>query len=982
MTGTAPSPVLTLPTGGGARGRVAAVLLLALVGGGGHAEALRLEVTADTSIAAYESETTLNLGGSSHIRIKGIQHFMLMKLDLAPVAGRTVSRALLHVRSASQKLWLKTVGLSTISADWEEGDGAGQPVPGAVCFAFAAFPDKLWAGPQSDFTDVTFGIGNTLVAYTDIREVGDGWLEVDIPPELVQALICGDSYGLVLSDEKGQTMANNDVYSREQSASQPYLTVEAARLDSQPPEPPADLKVEPAPEFAHLGSGALRLSFHGPKDDGPTGRAFTYEGELIAARGAARPIPRWAIPHAAQPGQAQEITLSDLPPGATCSVRLRAVDGAGNRSGEAAASGSASPALAAPVLSGPAKGVAEKAVPASVGVWAAPAEVKVSPISGGVLEDGRESYLGTWMGRQLLTDTRYCLRDVRLAVCRKQFASFQLIIEPRTRPAEATVQIAPFRFAQGKTLSPSDVELFREWYVRDGDLWYPEVAIPLTGPVKVPSSDNPVTGVVEQQNQAVWVDLFIPADAAVGEHTSEAEVVIGQETYRLPITLRVSAPTLPDELGFNLDLNGYDTVGGPFGVSDASPEYRALEREYHRLAHRHRATLDLLGYSHSGRLSTNYAPPVAGHGDQLRITDWSSWDEQFGPYLSGEAFRDLPRGPVPLHNMYLWLHESWPEPIAEHYAAPPVSADFPLMIAEHAMLAKPIEQALDADFAAGFRAAVHQIAEHFAERGWTRTQFQCYLNNKNYYKDPKQGGRGTSWWLLDEPNYRDDWLALEYFGRLLKNGDGGNFRRRPSFGPSSEIPSVPVLSFREDISRPQWQRTWLRGIVDLMVLSSTLFEKNRRCLAIQRETGCTLWNYGEGNRISDSNLTAVLWPLRAYLAGADAIVPWNTIGDDGDYNEPDPTAILYPGRRFGLSGPIASLRLKAWRDGAQLVEPLTLLARKRGWNREQTAKAIAEMVGSKLTDEEIALEPWRVAEGVSLADVERLRNRTVDELAR
>jgi len=963
--------------------RLRILLLLALVGGGVHAETLRLEVTADTSIAAHESETTLNLGGSSHIRIKGIQHFMLMKFDLASVARQTVSQAVLHLRSASQKLWLRTVGLSSISADWEEGVGTGQPVPGAVCFAFAAFPDKLWAGPQSDFTDVTFGIGNTLAAYTDIREVDDGWLEVDVPPELVQAMICGDSYGLVLSDEKGQTMANNDVYSREQSASRPYLTVECDRLDRQPPAPPEGLKVEAAPALAHLDSGALRITFRAPKDDNPTGRAFTYEGELVPAGGATRPIPRWAIPHAAQPGEAQEIVLTDLPPGAPVGVRLRAVGGAGNRSEGVAAAGAVSPALSVPVLSGRAgEETADKPSVPGIGVWAAPAEVKVSPISGGVLEDGKESYHGVWIGKQLRTGSRYCQDRVDLSAGRKQFASFQLIIEPRTRPAEATVRIAPFGCAQGKTLSASDVELFREWYVKDDDLWYPEVAIPLTGPVSIPSPDNPVTGVVEQQNQAIWVDLFVPADAAVGEHASEAEVAIGQETYRLPITLRVSAPTMPDELSFNLDLNGYGTVGGPFGVSDASPEYRALEREYHRLAHRHRATLDLLGYSHSGRLSTNYAPPVAGHGDQLKITDWSSWDEQFGPYLSGEAFRDLPRGPVPIHNMYLWLHENWPEPMAEHYTAPPVSADFPLMIAEHAMLAKPIELALDADFAAGFRAAARQIAEHFAERGWTRTQFQCYLNNKNNYKDPKQGGRGTSWWLLDEPNYRDDWLALEYFGRLFAEGenrDGAHFRQEPRFGLLSRMGSVPVFAFREDISRPQWQRTWLRDSLDLMVLSSTLFEKNRRCLAIQRETGCTLWNYGEGNRISDSNLTAVLWPLRAYLAGAEAIVPWNTIGDDGDYNEPDPTAILYPGKRFGANGPIASLRLKAWRDGAQTVALLSLLAEQRGWNREQTAKAVVGMLGLKLTDEEIALEPWRVVEGMRVQDVGRLTAEVLRE---
>jgi hypothetical protein len=926
---------------------------------------IRLDVVADTSIAAHPSEVTFNLGASSRIRVKGIQHFMLMEFDLTSVAGMTVSRAVLHVRNAGDQLWLRTVGLSTISADWQEGTGTGQAVPGAVCFAFAAFPDKLWAGPQSDFTDVTFGQGDTLAAYTDIRQAADGWLEVDVPPELVQAMICGDSYGLVLSDEKGQTMANNDLFSREQSASKPYLTVEAERIDEQPPDPPGDLEVL-EPEPWHIDSGVLPLSFRAPKDEGPTGKAFSYEGELVAADGATTATPRWAIPHALAPGTPQRIVLWDLPPVTPYTIRLRAVDGAGNRSAWATVSGTSSPALSLPVLSTVETAPAPRPLTPTGAVWAAPAWAKISPISGSVLEDGPEQYQGTWMGKQVRPETRYARNRVDLATCRKQFASFQLIVSRPADTAEVTVKLAPFRCAEGKTLGPGDVELFREWYVKDGDLWYPEVAVPLRGPLAIPDPENPVTGIVEQQNQAVWVDLYVPADAAAGEHTSQAMVTVGRDTYEVPITLRVASVTLRDELNFNVDLNGYGPVGGAFGIDDGSAEYRAIEREYHRMAHRHRATLDLLGYSHSGRVSTNYAPPVTGRGDQVRITDWSAWDEQFGPYLSGEAFRDLPRAGVPVHNMYLWMHENWPQPIAEHYDAPQVSPEYPLMIAEHAMRAKPIEQAFDADFATGFRAAARQIAEHFAERGWTRTDFQFYLNNKNHYKDPKQGGRGTSWWLLDEPNYRDDWLALEYFGRLYKEGAGGI--------------AGPRMIFREDISRPQWQREWLRDTIDLMVVSSVLYEKNRRCLTMQRDSDCTLWLYGEGNPIRDSNTVAVLWPLRAYLAGADAVVPWNTIGDDGDYSEPDPTAILYPGKRFGIQGPVASLRLKAWRDGAQVVELLDLLANRRGWSRETAARAIALMLGVKLTDSQIALEPWKVTEGLTILDMERLEQRVLREL--
>jgi hypothetical protein len=189
------------------------------------------------------------------------------------------------------------------------------------------------------------------------------------------------------------------------------------------------------------------------------------------------------------------------------------------------------------------------------------------------------------------------------------------------------------------------------------------------------------------------------------------------------------------------------------------------------------------------------------------------------------------------------------------------------------------------------------------------------------------------------------------------------------------------MVYREDLSRPQWQRNWLRDEVDLIVLPGELFRKHRRCLAMQRETGATLWNYGEGNPIRTSNVTSGLWVWRAYLAGADAIVPWNTIGGDGSFERPDPTAILYPARRFGVNGPVASLRLKAWRDAAQDAELLIALAQRHGWTREQVAAALATMRGLDLAASTLALEPWRAADGLTPEEMQAVREYVLELLS-
>jgi hypothetical protein len=149
---------------------------------------------------------------------------------------------------------------------------------------------------------------------------------------------------------------------------------------------------------------------------------------------------------------------------------------------------------------------------------------------------------------------------------------------------------------------------------------------------------------------------------------------------------------------------------------------------------------------------------------------------------------------------------------------------------------------------------------------------------------------------------------------------------------------------------------------------------------MQRESGATIWNYGTGNAIRTSNLQGAEWALRAYLAGADAIVPWLTVGGDENFEKPEPTAILYPGKRFGINGPVASLRLKVWRDAAQDVEALAELGKRNGWNREQLAAALASMRGLNLDANTLAVEPWRAAEGMTAEDLERVRAYTLSLL--
>ena len=777
------------------------------------ADTVTLPVTADTNISSHPAEADRNFGRSSHIRLKGIEMMLLAKFDTTPIHGWAVERASLFLHAARPHR-LKTIGISTVATDWAE--------TGAT-FTWADLGRRRWDGPQSDFTDAALAAQGTEVHYTDLKERDDNWLEIEVPPRFILSLINGGSFGLAITDEKGQTHANNDVHSREQSGCAPYLVV--------------------------VGK----------------------PGAFVRSN---------AIHRASVVGKTEEPAMN------YATINLPIVNVITWRGGEP------------PVRDG------------RMRVWAFGECEKAHPISGSLLEEvGPSDYAkeprGNHRQRNVVWDG--ATSTIHLAAARNEFVAFQFCVETtagelRNVRVEASMP--------GASISAS-----KAWYIRDGE-WFPEVAVPLDGAFSIPDPRNRIEG---QRNQSVLVDVYVPHGMPVGNHAGRVRISAdGVAPFEIPIVLTVWPFTLPDTLSFDVDLNAYGT-----------PRDAEWELKLHRLAHTHRATLNLLGYSQSGHADAAAVPTLESDGRNMRVKDWTAFDQRFGRYYDGSAFADLPRRNVALAHAYLPFCEGWPSDIRQHYRYTPTTTTYPEIIAEHALKAVSVEEAFDQQFKDEFVAVLRQFADHFREKGWSRTQFQFYLNNKYYFKDPKQGGRGSSWWLLDEPMHRDDWLALRFFGRMFKQA-------------LVEAPN-PNFIFRADISRPQWQRDWLDGLVNLMCVSRPFFEKNARCMAMKRQR-IAFWHYGTGNDVRQSNLTGEAWGIKVWLAGGDGFLPWNSIGNDSALDRPMPTAILYPGMRFGLDAPLASLRLKAFRRSQQDVEYLALLTAKLGWDRAQTASVVAPLL--------------------------------------
>jgi hypothetical protein len=679
------------------------------------------------------------------------------------------------------------------------------------------------------------------------------------------------------------------MHGREQSRFAPYFVIELGEEDTQPPAAPGELVAEPG----DLPSGELWLRFRAPADEGPAGvigYVVRYQPGTHLDWEKAAPVPRYLVPMAAGPGGEQRVRVRDLglEPGAAYTFGVQAVDGAGNVGPVAVATGKASSrARLYHMVTSPPEPPAVEAAECRVGdvlVYALDecerVDAQGTPVDGLREEAKRGSRL--W-------DAKHGV--VNLCAARNEFAGFQLVFEGQAD--QVTVDVGKW---SGPGATRPTAELWREWYVAKDGRYLPDPLVPHAGTMAIPSREQKVPG---QRAQGLFVDVYVPHQAEPGSYRAPVALSVDGQRKQIDLTLEVLPITLPDELSFRVELNSYGTPGGE------------AERNYYRLAHRYRCCLNHLPYSQSGRVSSGCAPTLVNG----RL-DWTEWDKRFGPYLDGSAFTDLPRSGVPLGEFYLPLHENWPGDVNKawngNYWA---------------------DQAFPEWYRKLFVDVSRQFAEHFAAKGWTRTQFQFYLNNKNLWK--VSGSRsGSSPWVLDEPVDQKDFAALAWFARAFHEGIA------PVKG------DVDIL-FRIDISRPQWQRDTLDGLVGLAVVSQSSFDRyNRMVRERAEENDKVLFVYGSANELDRSNAGLLGWAVGTWAKGADGILPWQTMGQDSSWEEADRLAILYPAKsRFGYDGAYPSLRLVAFRRGQQDVEYVNLLRSAARADRDAVARALIVALG-------------------------------------
>jgi len=473
---------------------------------------------------------------------------------------------------------------------------------------------------------------------------------------------------------------------------------------------------------------------------------------------------------------------------------------------------------------------------------------------------------------------------VEVAAPRNGWASLRVVVE-------GAGQFAPACRLDGEGIR---CDLYREFYhkMADQDVWYADALVPIEPgtPLVLPDPDNRVP---DQTAQGIWVDLFVARDAEVGPHTGRLVLTADGEALAIDLAINVLDLTYPDEDCIYLDHNSYGSTflqkqypttvpaqEGP-GQIDA---FIDLIHKYHALIFEHHGIYHQLGFGHSGVTSNLFAPGAEGEGRNRHLTDWRIYDRHYGPLCDGSAFDGCRRKAMPIYAIYTPFTPAWP-------------ADYVGFGGE----------GYEVELINGLR----DFDAHFRENGWTNTILEYFFNHKKRFR--------YFGWDGDEPRYATDDVYWRRYRRILDKAVSGS----------------PVLwKFRSDSSwmmKEHW--TTLADVVDFWVCGGFVDAWEKEAHEGPMARGDVVWTYSGGTGVADPSADIIQYAYRTWIRDFTGNVNWLTTnpGSDPWFNcDGARTAMMYTGDRFGIDGPIPSIRLKVQRNAMQDINLLERVAQARG----------------------------------------------------
>lgn len=561
----------------------------------------------------------------------------------------------------------------------------------------------------------------------------------------------------------------------------------------------------------------------------------------------------------------------------------------------------------------------------SFDVWTVPDNVRVEPTEGRIIDANPALFSDAFQGNLRVRNSIWDSSSHKISVkgARDEIIAFQIVVQRLTESPLEGVEItfSSLNGPDGASIASSDFDLYKEWYVRvrepsEGNYtlgrgWYPDALLPCHDfkgnqypssyihPFDIPDLMNKIGP--RHRYQAMWVDLYIPRDTPPGEFSGQVSIRTAQQEIQLDLSLQVWDFELPAESHLAGNIHSNTNL-------HTLPE--ELQLRYYQLIRRHRMALGVLGY----------APEITVSGTEVRF-DWKDYDRRLGKYLDGSAFTERYgyRGPgsgVPIEllvlpfdaypiNLYKYKHDVG--------AGLPVGKEFKFL--RPWPIPVPTE-GIDSQYEEVWKNAYRGFYQHLQEKKWTRTRPVVFFLS------------------LDESYDPEFYEQMALHGRLLDES------------------GVESFDFRIDGGYPPEAMSKISRYVDIAILAAGGFNPGR--VEKLRSQGIEDWIYMAAGNIDQavSNGRALSWVCWKF--GISSWTLWEL-----DFNSLrayiDPTSyvsatgrihnghgmLVYRGETMGLDEPVASIRLKMMRRGAQDYEYLWLLSRE-----PDMKKRAAEIVDS------------------------------------
>jgi len=498
--------------------------------------------------------------------------------------------------------------------------------------------------------------------------------------------------------------------------------------------------------------------------------------------------------------------------------------------------------------------------------------------------------------------------QVDLHAARNETVAFQFLFRRIGESADAgtvVIEPGPWWRDEGPTQVRVRQQLFHAHYLQldeAGYTWgpptrvlpwpaaYPDALIPMHEPC---NADRPLLSALPlapepMQNQAVWLDTFVPPDMPAGIYRQEIAIRIGDDHVLMAVQWQVHPVTLPDKP--TIDAVGeiylaYGAEGAGFDITD--PRWQALARCYQMLAHQHRMVF------------------IERFPNGLSDEHWPAYVNTFGPALTGELFSAANgyQGPGKNTAVSVW-RPPWPQRIDMAVAEPMGKA------------------ALD---------EITQLARSWQSlvlaQGWTSSQYFAYVFDE--VDGPAAPG------VSAQAHERYVAMTHEQMGLVQRAIDAGADKQAidliwTSHANPAQWAGDPALD--------------LSGRIRLWAPNASAADP--RFLQERMRLGDTAWFYHSGHpaigahSINASGIEMRTWGVVGARYGFSGQLMWAV--NLGSQSEPfaQPSykpgddrvgngVLVYPGRHLpqlsGLNlraspGPVPSMRLKAWRRGLQDAE--------------------------------------------------------------